>query len=65
MPPPRATQAMDEEQEFKAEKDLAAARDRQEALTGTDQKDVNPPKKKKPAVHDRPANAQDGANTKP
>ena len=66
MPPPRATQAMDEEQEFKAEKDLAAARDRQEARTGTAQKDANPPAKKKPAaVQGQPANAQDGATTKP
>jgi hypothetical protein len=65
MPPPRATQAMDEETEFKAEKDLAAARDRQEARTGTAQKDVNLTKKKPAAAHDRPADAQDGAATKP
>ncbi len=59
MPPPRATKTMDEEQEFKAEQDLAAARDRQEARTGTAEKDAKPPKKKKPtAAHDEPANAQ-------
>jgi hypothetical protein len=67
MPPPRATEAMTEEQEYKAEKDLAAARDQQEAQTAADQpEEAKPATAKKPAAaQKRPANAQDGAKTKP
>jgi hypothetical protein len=67
MPPPRAAEAMTEEQEFKAEKDLAAARDQQEAQTAADQQEeAKPAPEKKPAAaRKRPANAQDGAKTKP
>ena len=62
MPPPRTAPAMSEEQQLKLEKELTAARDRQEANEGTAKKTTQPAKKK-PATAD---NAQTGgAKTNP
>ena len=64
IPPPRATPTMSEDQQIKLEKDLAAARDKQE----THQKAAaGPAKKKQPAAAKTgdDANPQDGAMTKP
>jgi hypothetical protein len=71
MPPPRAIPTMSEEQEFKAEKDLKAVRDKQEARTGTDKTAAKPAKKKPETgdtgqiVNGQGAGSQDGAPTKP
>jgi hypothetical protein len=66
MPPPRATPTMSEEQQVEAEKDLTAARDRQEARDGATKKTAQPAKKK-PATADtgQAAGAQDGVKTNP
>jgi hypothetical protein len=70
MPPQRAIPTMSEEQEFKAEKDLAAARDKQEVRTGADKTAAKPVKKKPQAANTGQApssqnDSQDGAPTKP
>jgi hypothetical protein len=71
MPPARALPTVSEEQEVKAEKDLAAVRDKQEAVTGTD-KTAAKPVKKKPQTGDtgqmingQGAGSQDGAKINP
>jgi hypothetical protein len=62
MPPPRATKPMTDEELLKAEKDLQAARDRQEGRDGPTKKAASAPKKK-------PAGAKNdqtsGAGTSP
>jgi hypothetical protein len=71
MPPPRAIPTMSEEQEFKAEKDLAAIRDKQKARTGADKRAAKPAKKKPETgdtgqlINGQGAGSQDGAPTKP
>jgi hypothetical protein len=71
MPPQRALPTMSEEQEFKAEKDLVTARDKQEARTGADKTAAKPVKKKPETgdtgqiVNGQGAGSQDGATTKP
>jgi hypothetical protein len=71
MPPQRAIPTMSEEQEFKAEKDLAAIRDKQEVRSGAN-KTAAKPAKTKPETGDKgqivsgqAAGSQDGATTKP
>lgn len=58
MPPPRPVAPMSEEQQYRAEKELAATRDRQEADTGT-----APGKKAAPAAKSPPAPATGDENT--
>jgi hypothetical protein len=58
MPPPRPDTPMSEEQQYRAEKDLAATRDRQEADTGT-----TPGKKAAPAAKNPTPPAGDDENT--
>jgi hypothetical protein len=71
MPPPRAIPTMSEEQEFKAEKDLKAVRDKQEARSGADKTAAKPTKTKPETgatgqiVNGQGAGTQDGAPTKP
>jgi len=73
MPPPRATPAMNEEQEQNLEKELSAVRDRQEAREAADKKPVKPATKKpshtakkKPATNTgQGTGTQDGAKTNP
>ena len=67
MPPPRETPAMTEEQQVKLEKDLEAARDRQETREKAAEAPEKPRKKKKSAAakKDTGAAAKDGATTKP
>jgi hypothetical protein len=71
MPPQRAIPTMSEEQEFKAEKDLAAIRDKQEVRSGADKTAAKPTKKKPEAgdtgqiVNGQSAGSQDGAPSKP
>jgi hypothetical protein len=64
MPPPREAAPMTEEQQVKLEKDLEAARDRQETR---EKAAVAPakPKKKSAAKKDTDAAAKDGAKTNP
>ncbi len=50
MPPPRATPPMTEEQQVKLEKDLTAARERQETREKAAEAPEKPPKKKKSAT---------------
>lgn len=66
MPPPRADPTMSEEQQVKAEEEMKAVRDRQEARDGAAKKTAQPAKKK-PATADtgQAAGAQDGAKTNP
>jgi len=66
MPPPRATPTMSEEQQVQAEKELNAARERQEARDGATKKTAQPAKKK-PTTADtgQAAAVQDGAKTNP
>ena len=59
MPPPREAAPMTEEQQVKLEKDLEAARDRQETREKAAEAPEKPPKKKKSAT------VKDGATTKP
>jgi hypothetical protein len=67
MPPPRETPAMTEEQQVKLEKDLEAARDRQETREKAVEAPEKPRKKKKSATakKDTDAAAKDGAKTNP
>jgi hypothetical protein len=67
IPPPRATPTMSEDQQIKLEKDLEAARDKQETREKAADGPAAPPKKKQPAAAKtgQDANAQDGAKTKP
>ena len=71
MPQQRALPTMSEEQEVKAEKDLATVRDKQKARTGTDKTAANPAKKKPETgdkgqiVNGQGAGSQDGAATNP
>jgi hypothetical protein len=67
MPPARETPAMTEEQQVKLEKDLEAARDRQETREKAAATPEKPPKKKKSAVKKDTdaAAAKDGAKTNP
>src|SRR5450759_4448320 len=51
MPPPRADPTMSEEQQVKAEEEMKAVRDRQEARDGAAKKTAQPAKKK-PATAD-------------
>ena len=66
MPPPRADPTMSEEQQVKAEEEMKAVRDRQEARDGAAKKTAQPAKKK-PATADtgQAAAVQDGAKTNP
>ncbi len=66
IPPPRATPTLSEEQQVEAEKELAAARDRQEARDQA-AKTAAPPAKKKPAAADTDdaAAPEGGAKTNP
>ena len=57
MPPPRSTEPMTEDQQYRLEQELNALRDRQE---GTPPQDKKPAKK---AVKKKPAPAQTGQNT--
>ena len=52
MPPPRSTQPLTEEEQFRLEKELQAARARQESLTGTG-KPAAPPKTAAPATREK------------
>ena len=54
MPPPRSTDPMTDDEQLKLEKELQAARDRQEAL----QADDDPAKKAAPAKDKKPATAK-------
>ena len=66
MPPARETPAMTEEQQVKLEKDLEAARDRQEKGEKAAEAPEKSKKKRKPAVKkDTDAAAKDGAKTNP
>jgi hypothetical protein len=71
MPPQRAIPTMSEEQEFKAEKDLAAARDKQQVHAGVDKPAAKPAKKKPETgdtgqiVNGQGTGSQDGTPTKP
>jgi hypothetical protein len=66
MPPPREAAPMTEEQQVKLEKDLEAARDRQETREKAAVAPEKPPKKKKSAAKkDTDAAAKDGAKTNP
>jgi hypothetical protein len=59
MPPPRATEPMSEEQQYRLEKELNALRDRQEGQESKDKKAV----KKKPAA--RRSGQNTGAKSNP
>jgi len=50
MPPPRSTDPMTDDEQLKLEKELRAARDRQEALQADDDPAKKPAKDKKPAT---------------
>jgi hypothetical protein len=63
MPPPRATEPMTEEQQYRLEKELNAVRDRQEGAQTKDQKPTKKAAKKKPAPAQTGQNA--GAKTNP
>ncbi len=67
MPPPRETPPMTEEQQVKLEKDLTAARDRQETREKAAAASDKPLKKKKleATKKDTDAAAKDGAKTNP
>ena len=67
LPPRRATPTLSEDQQIKMEKDLEAARDKQETREKAADGPAPPPKKKQPAAAKtgQDANAQDGAKTKP
>jgi hypothetical protein len=57
MPPPRSTEPMTEEQQYRLEKELNALRERQEGAQAQDKKPAKKAAKKKPAP------AQTGQNT--
>ena len=66
MPPPRSTEPMSEEQQYRLEKELNALRDRQEAANPAAQKaaqSAKKPPKKKPAAAPNSQNA--GTKTNP
>jgi hypothetical protein len=66
MPPPREAAPMTEEQQVKLEKDLEAARDRQETREKAAVAPEKPQKKKKSAAKkDTDAAVKDGAKTNP
>jgi len=67
MPPPRETPPMTEEQQVKLEKDLTAARERQETREKAAEVPEQRPKKKKSTTvkKDTDATAKDGAKTNP
>jgi hypothetical protein len=66
MPPPRATPIMSEEQQVKAEEELKAVRDRQEARDGAAKKTAQPAKKKPETANTgQAAGVQDGAKSNP
>lgn len=63
MPPPRASEPLSEEQQDRLEKDLNAARDRQEAANPDAQKAAEAAKKTaKKTAKKKPAPAQNGQN---
>jgi hypothetical protein len=51
MPPPRSTEPMSEEQQYRLEKELNALRDRQEGVQTKAKKPAQKAVKKKPAAH--------------
>lgn len=70
MPLPRAAPTMNEEQQVKLEKDLAAARDQQESREGAEKKAAQPKKKKPADAKNSPAagvkdGTKDGVKTNP
>lgn len=66
MPPPRETPAMTEEQQVKLEKDLEAARDRQEkGEKAAEAPEKSKKKRKSAAKKDTDAAVKDGAKTNP
>src|SRR4051794_6587622 len=67
MPPPRATEPLSEDQQYRLEKELSAVRDRQEAANPAAQKAAQdakkaPKKKPAPASKGQSAGATAGAN---
>ena len=67
MPPARVAPPLTEEQQVKLEKELDAARDRQETIDAPAPKPAQAPKKKKPATakNGQGPGAQDGVKTNP
>ena len=67
MPPARVAPPLTEEQQVKLEKELDAARDRQETIDAPAPKPAQAPKKKKPATakNGQATGAQDGVKTNP
>ena len=67
MPPARVAPPLTEEQQVKLEKELDAARDRQEARDAPAKTTAPPPKKKPPAAakNGQSPGAQDGVKTNP
>jgi hypothetical protein len=63
MPPPRATEPMSEEQQYRLEKELNALRDRQEGQEAKDKKAAKKAVKKKPAA--RRSGQNTGAKSNP
>jgi hypothetical protein len=63
MPPPRASEPMSEDQQYRLEKELSAARDRQEAANPDAEKAAEAAKKTaKKTTKKKPAPAQNGQN---
>ena len=62
MPPPRSAEPMSEDQQFRLEKELNAARDRQEAANLAAQKAAEAAKTAKKAAKKKPAPAENGQN---
>jgi hypothetical protein len=70
MPPPRSTEPLSEEQQYRLEKELSAVRDRQEAANPAAQKAAQdakkvPKKKPVPASKGQSAGTAAGAKTNP
>jgi hypothetical protein len=65
LPPPRATTPLTEEEQVKAEKELAAVREKQEARDGAAKITVQPAKKKPETASTGTTGTQDGAKTNP
>jgi hypothetical protein len=65
MPPPRAAATMTEEQQVKLEKDLEAARDRQEGRHKAAKTPTAPKRPTTSNTADQDASTQDGAKTNP
>jgi hypothetical protein len=68
IPPPRATTPLSEEDQVKAEKELAAVREKQEARDGAAKSTAQPAKKKPQAANSSTTGTtgtQDGAKTNP